>query len=610
MTKDDLQRLYSEKAGAQAAKIRRLKRKNKAYVAAELATFIAAVAMVVAYTVWGGGLWLAAAATLLAAYVASRRLDVRNGERIARAESLHTVCANELKYLGGDFSPFDDGRRYADPKHPYTFDMDVFGPLSLYHRICRTVTTGGSDCLARWLSTLPGGTPGEAIAATSRRRKAIAALAAMGPLREEFMAAGRHGGIDTQAVTDALDKAKALEVPAWAATKWAMAAACAAWAGLAATIALAALTPLAASVPVMYATVMFFAVYMACSKPLRSAGKIVNSLHKQLKAYAELTGIMASANMEDVAPALPNEADAAEAQRSFGELEGILDGLDRRGNVLGLVIFDTFLLSDFFLVRRFLKCQRLHMSGIAPWIENVGAMDALVSMATFSYNEPSATQAEIAPGETVELEAKGLRHPFLGEKAVGNDFAIADRNYYIVTGANMAGKSTFLRSVGVNYILAMNGMPVFADRLRTTVFHLFSSMRTSDDLGHGISYFNAELLRLRQLMESCTAKGRTLIILDEILKGTNSLDKLNGSRMFLEAVSALHVSGLIATHDLELSKMADERPQTFHNWCFEIKLADSITYTYKITPGVARNQNATYLLRNIIAEAGLLDINQ
>ena len=181
-----------------------------------------------------------------------------------------------------------------------------------------------------------------------------------------------------------------------------------------------------------------------------------------------------------------------------------------------------------------------------------------------------------------------------------NDFTINDGEYYIITGANMAGKSTFLRSVGVNYVLAMNGMPVFADSLRVTVFNLFTSMRTSDDLSRGISYFNAELLRLRQLLDSCRQARRTLIILDEILKGTNSLDKLNGSRLFLQAVAKLPVTGIIATHDLELSKMEDDDPGRFHNWCFEIELADNITYTYKITRGVARNQNATFLLKGIL----------
>ena len=181
-----------------------------------------------------------------------------------------------------------------------------------------------------------------------------------------------------------------------------------------------------------------------------------------------------------------------------------------------------------------------------------------------------------------------------------NDFCISDSHYYIVTGANMAGKSTFLRAIGVNYILAMCGMPVFAKRMRVSIFSLFSSMRTTDDLAHGISYFNAELLRLKQLISECKENRHTLIILDEILKGTNSADKLSGSRMFLESIAKLPVTGIIATHDLELSKMSTEHPNRFHNYCFEIELTDNVKYSYKITQGVARNQNATYLLTGIL----------
>ena len=120
-------------------------------------------------------------------------------------------------------------------------------------------------------------------------------------------------------------------------------------------------------------------------------------------------------------------------------------------------------------------------------------------MATMRYNHPEAGSAEMVEGDGVKLEARGLWHPFLGRKAVKNDFTVADRNFYIITGANMAGKSTFLRAVGVNYVLAMNGMPVFAEVFRCRRFNLFSSMRTSDDLAHGISYFNAELLRIATL---------------------------------------------------------------------------------------------------------------
>ena len=150
----------------------------------------------------------------------------------------------------------------------------------------------------------------------------------------------------------------------------------------------------------------------------------------------------------------------------------------------------------------------------------------------------------------------------------------------------------------------MNGLPVFAQNLTMSIFSLFTSMRTSDDLTHGISYFNAELLRLQQLLESINNDEPCLIILDEILKGTNSVDKLNGSKMFLESVKNLNVTGIIATHDLELSKMATSYPEQFHNFCFEIELGKEVTYSYKIAPGVALNQNATFLLKQLLKSSG------
>ena len=293
----------------------------------------------------------------------------------------------------------------------------------------------------------------------------------------------------------------------------------------------------------------------------------------------------------------------------------------------------------FFLVRSFLKWKNTYMVKMEEWMHIISEMDAMVSMANFRYNHPEAEEAEFVSGkqeadaesevsesnvsENTEIgspeivfEGKNLYHPFLGAKAVKNDFTIKDDNYYIITGANMAGKSTFLRSLGVNYILAMAGMPVFADQLKISRFRLFSSMRTTDDLTHGISYFNAELIRLEELLKFCkestkekfckeSIEGdkeplRTLIILDEILKGTNSLDKLNGSRKFLEAISKQPVSGIIATHDLELSKMENDASGKFHNYCFEIDLGTDVTYTYKIQKGVARNQNATFLLNKIL----------
>ena len=626
----ELKAFYTGQAKDLRAGIARQKRRNRIFVITGLVAFVAAVASVAAYTVYGGWGWLCGAGVLLCGYGVARMFDVRGCCRVERLTARCTVYENELKYLSGDFSPFDDGRRFADPAHPFTFDMDVFGPQSLYHRINRTVTTGGSERLAAMLSVLPqdsvataaGDEMGEKedknakisgftdiIDNIKSQQCAIGELAEKERMRTEFVSHGVRECVDTRSVMAALDAVKTMKMPGFARSIVALTVAWASVVGIFIMILLSIFTPVPSSVPMVWGVVNLFVALMVGSGPLRQIGASAGRLHKEMRAYAGLVEIIASSETssdgghDSMLGALV--ADLRHSIGAFDALRRILDGLDRRGNVLGLIFFDALLLSDMFLVRRFARWQKAYAGSIGRWIDEVSKVDALVSMATFRYNEPEAGAAEIVDSIEMVYEVKGIWHPFVGSKAVRNDFTIADRHYYIVTGANMAGKSTFLRSLGINYILAMNGMPVFAERLRVSLFSLFSSMRTSDDLAHGISYFNAELLRLRQLLEYCRTHRHTLIILDEILKGTNSLDKLNGSRMFLEAVSRMPVSGVIATHDLELSRMADDETGRFGNWCFEISLADEITYTYKITPGVARNQNATHLLRAIISDGGV-----
>lgn len=615
MNKIEIVEYYSKRKTELSTEIGLLKRKNRLFVVSELLSFIGAIAAVAAYTVYGGMIWLLTAALLLVAYIVIRQADGRNGSRIETLTDLKRVYEKELSYYAGDYSCFADGSEYADPKHPFTYDMDIFGRQSLFQRINRTVSSGGTDRLAVCLSNLSGDKD-----FIDCRREVIDRLAEMEAERAAFMAQGLRQKIETRQIQEALEGVAEMPLSRFPLSPLSLVLAVMAIVALLTVVVLAFFGVVSGTMAMMWATMQLFVVMMLCLKSIKMISKSVNKLHKQMKQYVEL--IRLTREMVDKLTSLQvdklfatNTHDSSNKLHAFDELRSILDALDRRGNVLGLMFTNMFLLSDYFLVRRFIKWKERYLDKVGEWIDEVSTMDALVSMATFAYNEPRSGRAEIVESDEVVYEAKGLYHPFVGDKAVRNDFNIMDNNYYIITGANMAGKSTFLRSIGINYILAQNGMPVFADSLRVSSYNLFTSMRTSDDLSSGISYFNAELLRLKQLIDNLKPSHTssfggacsTLIILDEILKGTNSLDKLNGSRMFLEAMSAQPVSGIIATHDLELSKMADERPGRFHNYCFEIELSDNIIYTYKITPGVARNQNATFLLKNIIRSLGQRD---
>ena len=615
---NQLKESYQHSVEKYAAEVAALKRKNNAFITSELLLFGAMATCLVCYFALDGDthLWLCAAFLSLVAYFLVRHFDDKNKERIEHKTALMQVCQDEVKAMEGDFSSYEKGEAYLNPHHAYAFDLDVFGKDSLYNRICHTITTGGSDALAANLSRE---TPLSIDEIESRRELQQDLAESAHQWRLEFFALGEYGKINSSAVVGAMAKVSQMSLPAWFGSGLALVVGWLLMMGICASVVLAILGKVSVDFPLWWVMVQYMVVFAVCKSSLDKIDSNGGKLRHQLMAYSQVLRLISQRTFSSKLGKEMQEK-LAEALPSFSELEKILSGYDRRGNFLGLFFTDSFLLSDFFLVRRFLKWKNNYMAQMEEWVEIVSELDAMVSMADFRYNHHEATDARLLDasetqlqagqksesyGQPVVFEAKNLYHPFLGAKAVKNDFCIDDSNYYIVTGANMAGKSTFLRSLGINYILAMAGMPVFADTLRISRFRLFSSMRTSDDLTHGISYFNAELLRLEQLVQFCKGDAlRTLIILDEILKGTNSVDKLNGSRLFLESIAQLPVSGVIATHDLELSKMENESDlgRRFHNYCFEIDLGLDVTYTYKIQRGVAKNQNATFLLKKLIEQ--------
>ena len=653
---------YQQYVSRYASEVAALKRKNTGFITGELLAFGGILAFLICYFAMDGDTqnYLMGAALCLIAYLGIRRLDDKNKEKIEHLSALLKVYQDEIKALEGDFSPFETGDSYQNPQHPYSFDLDVFGKSSLFNRICRTITSGGSEALARNLTRetplnmedikrrrdLQKELAGEEFAGKESAKEELAGEGEN--WRMEFLALGEKNRsqntdgrmvngkmkkIDSAAVVDAMQKVSKMEVPAWFGSPVSLVIGWLMIIGVIGSVILSICNMVSVDFALWWVLVQYMVVFFVCKQTLDKIDSNGGKLRHQLIAYAQILQLINRRNFHsELGKEMQNSL--ADALPSFAQLEKILKGYDRRGNFLGLFFTDAFMLSDFFLVRSFLKWKNTYMMKMEEWMHIISEMDAMVSMADFRYNHPEAEEAEFVSGSSeadtesdvsenagigspeIVFEGKNLYHPFLGAKAVKNDFTIKDDNYYIITGANMAGKSTFLRSLGVNYILAMAGMPVFADQLKISRFRLFSSMRTTDDLTHGISYFNAELIRLEELLKFCkeSAEGmfckesiagnkeslRTLIILDEILKGTNSLDKLNGSRKFLEAIAKQPVSGIIATHDLELSKMENDASGKFHNYCFEIDLGTDVTYTYKIQKGVARNQNATFLLNKIL----------
>ncbi|WP_298648847.1 DNA mismatch repair protein MutS [uncultured Proteiniphilum sp.] len=510
--------------------------------------------------------------------------------------ALNSVYANEVSFLNGDYSPFDSGERFINKKHAYSYDLDVFGKNSIYHMINRTVTQEAGSILAEKLSSIPDSE--EEIVA---RQESLTELARKDDFRHQFMATckgfdeekNNYKSITANKNNNALLTSKTGLILIYISITITLASGLLAWLGY-----------LPWSVPTLLLMIQLF-FPMIFAKVLNKVGADIGFVHKNTMIHADLLKIVYNETF-DAAPNVTLKEElfgAYNSREALKELSILLKKFDQRHNAYILVLLNGFFLRDLFLLRQFYRWKDSYLHHIQSWISALAEMEARVSQATYMFNLPECIQPVITGRPDILIDASQLGHPFISkEKRVDNDILIRKKNFLIITGANMAGKSTFLRTIGANYILAVNGMNVCASKFSFSLFNLFSSMRNTDDLSSGTSYFKAELERMRELIRYCRSHNHTLIILDELLKGTNSRDKLNGSILFLKKMTELPVTGIIATHDLELAKLENELPDLFQNYCFEIPLSGEEEYSYKIQRGISRNLNATFLLQKILSE--------
>lgn len=543
-------------------------------------------------------IWIWTALATLAAFVVLGILDSRVVRRISYCEELARCCRNEQGALEDDFGELPTGAEFADPGHAYSADLDIFGADSLFRRINRTVTPGGKRTLAEWLLT-PCREAGEIRA----RQQGAGELAGMPDWCLRFRVMGALGRKKKREGPDGKAWERFLAEPAlFGATLWR-------WIpGLLTGVTVAAwVCVIAVGSGFVWSAVILSLLQLAI---VGSYAKRVGCMQARLEAflgvmgsYAGVVRMLSEANfsaerLKELRGAVAGNG--ADALRAFRELGRLMDGLEQRANLIAVLVTNALWMRDVRLVMRLEKWRRLYGGRVGEWLGSVAVADTLVSMAGFRFNHPEYVVPQIT--DEVLLEARGVGHPMLSRGGcVTNDLVVRDlHEFYIVTGANMAGKSTFLRTVGVSLVLALSGNTVCAAEFRCRPMALFTSMRTTDNLSEGTSYFHAELLRLQELVRTAEQEERLFIILDEMLKGTNSQDKLNGSLRFLEKLLSYRVAGLVATHDLALGELQDRFPDNFRNVCFEIDhRGREIVYDYKLHPGVSRNMNATILLEQM-----------
>ena len=500
----------------------------------------------------------------------------------------------ERRAIDYDFSAFDGGGEYADATHPFALDLDVFGEQSLFRSLNRTVTSAGQSLLAQWFMH-----PLTERAAVLRRREAIRELADRPDFRQQFYATGIASKGQRAGASDEWMKGmpRFADRAVWRVLKVLVPAL---WIVVAVGCAVGVFPTWAAGGMLAVS----FGVANLPARRIHALCKSADRMEGVLRSYAALIArVEAETFRAESLVALRRRfvpTEGVSASQAIRGLSRLIGALDQRYSMAGLLL-NLFLLRDVWLAARMERWMARHAVHAADWFGALAEVDALCSLGGFAFNHPDYPYPDLADAYFC-MEGRGLGHPLIHrDRCVRNDLHIARPPYFVViTGANMAGKSTYLRTVGVNFLLACLGLPVCAEQLTVSPAPLFTSLRTADSLAAGESYFFAELKRLKQIIDRLQAGEQLFIILDEILKGTNSEDKRKGSLALMKQLVGRGACGIIATHDLQLGALADEFPDAVENGCFEADMtADALTFSYRLRPGVAQNMNACFLMKQM-----------
>ncbi len=497
----------------------------------------------------------------------------------------------ELRYLDGDITGQESGEEYLNADHPYALDLDIFGPSSLYGDIARPMTPLGADKLASYLLT-PLTTQEEITA----RQEAICELSQQCDWLHSMRSQSKLHPIHRYSNGVI---AKWANIPIISPFPTVLLYCIN---GVAIVSLLAAIAGL---IPFILFSVLAALQLGIAAISMSRISKIAASLDAALKSLSNYLHIIRMLDGKSFdSPKLNHIKDSLfggdGSVVALAKLRRIQSDIDSRSNLLVYIALNSLYCRDLHTIISLSKWHKQYSASIAQWVDNITELDALSSMAIYRFNHPHFSFPSVDKKSI--LSAKDLIHPLMRSgEAVPNDFELGSMNkLFIVTGANMAGKSTFLRSVGLNMVLAHCGCVVSSPSFSFSVVDLFTSMRTTDNLSKGSSYFHAELSRLKLLCDRAQQQRPMFVILDEMLKGTNSADKLSGSRRFLERMLEFNISGLVATHDLALGELETKYPHNFKNICFEIEHSDhNIHYSYKLQNGVSKNMNATLLLEQM-----------
>jgi len=510
-------------------------------------------------------------------------------------KQLKSLNETELSCLDHSFHALPEGSKHADISHPWSHDLDIFGRGSLFQYLNRTATLKGDQILARQLTTEP-----EGIGTIKTRQGIIGDLRERMDFRQNFTA---RGNLIKEKESDHEDISHWLSNSAYISkNKWLFYMALVVSA-VALFIIVTGFLNISNFWYLLYLLLFNFTLLSPFIMRTNKYQASISKKHQLLEGYAELLKIIAITEFDH--PDLSGKAHQAKAgMKEVEKLSKLLNIFDQRLNMLLGVIFNGFFLFDFIMLHLLENWKLKNRDQIVEWIELTGWTDAMISLAGFGYNHPGYAVPEFSSDQEV-MELKNLGHPLIPDhKRVDNDMLIKGEKVVVITGANMAGKSTFLRSLGINTVLAYAGCPVCASTYRSGFMGLFSSMRTADSLKDEESYFLAEIKKLQLIVQRMETGKPLLILLDEVLKGTNTTDKKRGSVGLIRRAIQYPVRCFIATHDLSLGDLEEEHEGQVVNYCFESFIKGmELTFDYTIRKGIATNMNASFLMKQM----GIMD---
>ncbi|MEX6626687.1 MutS-related protein [Tenacibaculum salmonis] len=517
----------------------------------------------------------------------TKHLQLKQKKSLADAKL--NINKTEIEVLKGNYSNLDSGEEFTNPEHYFSNDIDLFGSGSFFQYINRTATNEGKNLLATILTS-------NNINDIDERQKVTKELALKTTWRQHFTAVANLINTKTAIPTivnwvhsyqQKLPKFLMLFSYAFSGVSLIL-------------IGLLSFSIIPFSIVLIWFLIGLFitAFYIKNIQELASetdkAKETFNQYHQLLAQIENET--FTNSILKDKQQKIQQEN--KKASDIFKEFSKKLDAFDQRSNVMIALAGNGLFLMD---IRNTIKIEKwitTYKNTVEEWFNVVSFFDAQNSLANFVFNKPEYIFPNISKEKAV-LNAVNLGHPLLNpSKRIDNDFVIDNENFFIVTGANMAGKSTFLRSISLAIVMSNTGLPICAEKVSYNPTKLITSMRTSDSLSEDESYFYAELKRLKFIVNEIKTENY-FIILDEILKGTNSQDKAIGSKKFVEKLNNSKSTGIIATHDVSLCELSNEYT-TVKNYYFDAEIInDELHFDYKMKNGVCENMNASFLLKKM-----------